>query len=386
MLEGIDNEWREAGNNRKAMYTNLPGGNYTFKVEASNNEKWNHIPVTLDIKVSPPFRKTWIFFICCVLLLSGLIYFFFRIRIHQIKERNIELESIIKKRTQDLIDQKKTLEESENLFRGFYENSPIGIAYLKKMESGVERCNKRLCEMLGYSEEEMFNKQIDEITPPEDLERDKKNIIKALKEKVEVWHKTNKRLVHKDGRIINTSASVSFSWNDKGELDHMIIMFKGLMEEKAAQERLKEAQAQLLHADKMASLGQLTAGVAHEINNPVNFIYAGINGLKKNLQALLSIMDKYDQIESPKEFENIKKEINIIKESINYEEVRVDIRELTRAIEDGAARTADIVQSLQTFSREDKNEKQHASIHDGLDSTIQILNKQISDHLILCIK
>ncbi len=383
MLEGIDNEWRQSGKNRKATYSNLSGGNYTFKVEVSNNDKWIHQSANLEIKILLPIWKTWAFYICIALLFLGLLYLYYRFRVRQIKKRNQELESAIKSRTQDLLDQKVSLQNSEALFRKFYENSPIGIAYCKNQRGEFEKCNKRLCEMLGYTEKELIGNTISSITPKEDLEKDRKKIKEAVLEKTEFWYRLGKRLIHKNGNIIITSASLFFSWNSEGEVDYIIVMLKDVTEEKAAQERLKEAQAQLLHADKMASLGQLTAGVAHEINNPVNFIYSGINGLKKNLRILLDIMDVYDQIQSSKEFENKKEEILAIKETNNYEEVRGDITGLTRAIEDGAARTANIVQGLQTFSREDKNERQHANIHDGLNSTIQILKKQIDNQILL---
>lgn len=382
-LEGVDTEWRYTGNNTKVMYTNLPGGDYEFKVAVSNNNKWVESPDSLHIKLVPPFWKTSIFRILGGLFLLGILYLFFRFRLKKIEERNLELEKTIEKRTEDLVEQKKTIEDSEKVFRSFYENSPIGIAYFTKEKGAINRCNNRLSQMLGYSEKELLKKRIYDLTPPEDVEADEKRFLEAVSKKNDFWYRTKKRLVHKNGNIIHTSASLSFNWNEDEALDYTIIMFKDLTIEKAAQERLKQTQTQLLHADKMASLGQLTAGVAHEINNPVNFIYAGINGLKKNMQALFGVIDKYDQIQSSKDFETKKIEINELKKTIDYQEVRNDINELTRAIEDGAARTADIVESLQTFSRADKNERQFANIHQGLDSTIQILNKQIRDQIIL---
>lgn len=383
MLEGFDYQWREIGGNRKVMYTNLPSGNYKFKVAVTNNKKWIYTPATLNIQVVPAWWKTRLFFLCTFLLLVVLVFLFIRIRVRQIDLKNQELENVIRNRTQDLIDQKKLLKESENLFRNFYENSPIGIAYFTGLYSGMSKCNKRLCEMLGYSEEELCKKSIHKLTPIEDIPKDTIEFNEAIASKSEFWYKTSKRLVRKDKSIIYVSASLAFNWNASGNLNYMIIMFKDMTDEKAAQYRLEHTQTQLLHTDKMASLGQLTAGIAHEINNPVNFIYSGINGLKKNIKVLLEVMDKYDRIRSKAEFAAAKIEINQFKEVIDYNEVRTDINELTQAIEDGAFRTADIVQSLQTFSREDKNERQLANIHEGLDSTIQILRKQISGNITL---
>ena len=86
-------------------------------------------------------------------------------------------------------------------------------------------------------------------------------------------------------------------------------------------EKLKSTQSQLIQSEKMASLGQLTAGIAHEINNPVNFIYAGIAGLKKNLNALMQIVKKYDSIENSADFVKISPEIKQFKERMGYNEI-----------------------------------------------------------------
>ncbi len=145
--------------------------------------------------------------------------------------------------------------------------------------------------------------------------------------------------------------------------------------------KLQQTQAQLLHADKMASLGQLTAGVAHEINNPVNFIYSGINSLRKNLQALMNVFLLYDQMERPEDFEETKDEIEALKEEVDMPEVISDIQKLMIAIKDGAERTTEIVNSLRAFSRSDPTEMQLANIHNGLDSTILIIDKQLGDNI-----
>ncbi len=148
----------------------------------------------------------------------------------------------------------------------------------------------------------------------------------------------------------------------------------------ATLENLKETQAQLLDADKMASLGQLTAGIAHEINNPINFVFAGINSLKANINDVLEVLEAYSQITE----ENVAKqleEVNALKEEIEYDEVVEEMQELADSIKRGAERTAEIVKGLRTFSRLDEDDLKTADVHENLDATLSILRNQYKDRV-----
>jgi signal transduction histidine kinase len=122
-------------------------------------------------------------------------------------------------------------------------------------------------------------------------------------------------------------------------------------------EKLKKTQQQLIQSEKMASLGVLTAGIAHEINNPVNFIFAGINSLHKDFEDISLIVNLINDL-SPDDSELKQKlsEINDLKEQIEFEESYLVIPELINHIRIGAERTAEIVEGLKQFSRSnDKN-------------------------------
>jgi signal transduction histidine kinase len=144
---------------------------------------------------------------------------------------------------------------------------------------------------------------------------------------------------------------------------------------------LKKTQSQLVHAEKMSSLGQLTAGVAHEINNPINFVSVGINALEKNLNYLYQVVDQYDQIKSKDDFEITEQRIMTLKEKVEYADLKESLFSLVKSIQIGAGRTADIVKGLRNFSRLDNDEKILANIHHGLDSTLLILHNKTTDRI-----
>jgi signal transduction histidine kinase len=143
-----------------------------------------------------------------------------------------------------------------------------------------------------------------------------------------------------------------------------------------ALDNLKDAQTQLVEAEKMASLGQLTAGIAHEINNPINFVKSNINPLRLDVRDLLDVLNEYDGLHKLNEEATYKKklsEIEKLKKQIDVDYVQKEIDNLIVGIEEGAERTAEIVQGLRTFSRLDEAELKTVDIHEGILSTLVIL-------------
>jgi signal transduction histidine kinase len=144
---------------------------------------------------------------------------------------------------------------------------------------------------------------------------------------------------------------------------------------------LRAAQSQMVHSEKMASLGQLTAGIAHEINNPVNFISIGITGLEKNFKSFMKVIEKYESIAADSNVSDVLKEIESLKQSIEYGEVKGFIQGLMGDIKLGADRAAEIVQGLRAFSRLNEAEYKAADIHEGLDATLVLLRTRTKDHI-----
>ncbi|MFT5917522.1 MAG: signal transduction histidine kinase [Bacteroidia bacterium] len=149
----------------------------------------------------------------------------------------------------------------------------------------------------------------------------------------------------------------------------------------ATHDQLKEAQTQLLQSEKMSSLGQMTAGVAHEINNPINFVSGGIQSLESVFEELLEYVNQYkgsEDLPADQLAERFAK-INEIKKEIDLEETLEDFFALMKDIKHGADRTAEIVKGLQNFSRMDGGEYDITNIHEGLDSTLMLLRSKMAN-------
>ena len=143
--------------------------------------------------------------------------------------------------------------------------------------------------------------------------------------------------------------------------------------EKALRE-LQRTQTQMLQNEKMSSLGQLVAGVAHEINNPVNFIYGNITPANDYIQILFNLIRLYQEY-YPQPVPIIEQEI----EEIDLEFVKQDLPKVLHSIKIGAERISQIVLSLRNFSRLDEAEYKAVDIHEGIDSTLLILRNRLKE-------
>jgi signal transduction histidine kinase len=144
-------------------------------------------------------------------------------------------------------------------------------------------------------------------------------------------------------------------------------------EELAARKaELERLQAQIVHSEKMASLGQLAAGIAHELNNPAGFIYGNMDLLKEYVDRLERVLAIYDAAILPG---NVAEEIGLIKSQISYDALLSEVRSMIADCYEGAERIRDVVQNLRLFSRLDEAEFKKIDLHESLDSTIRLLSR-----------
>jgi signal transduction histidine kinase len=169
--------------------------------------------------------------------------------------------------------------------------------------------------------------------------------------------------------------------------ESLIIEQNELLEEKVKQRteeleytlhNLQSTQTQMVNQEKMASLGQLTAGIAHEINNPINFVSSNISPLRRDIGDLLEVVELYRKKGKLEFSADSQKEIEKMERDIEFDYILQEIDQLLRGMEDGAKRTVEIVKGLRLFSRVDEQDVKKVDIHDGINSTLVLLNSTMA--------
>jgi len=141
-----------------------------------------------------------------------------------------------------------------------------------------------------------------------------------------------------------------------------------LARKKTEMERL---QAQVLQVEKMASLGQLAAGIAHELNNPAGFIYSNIDLLKEHIERLKRCLSDYDRVALPPD---AAARISAMKREIDYDNIVADLGSILSDCHIGAERIRDVVQNLRLFSRLDESAVKRVDLNEGIESTVRLLS------------
>ena len=140
-----------------------------------------------------------------------------------------------------------------------------------------------------------------------------------------------------------------------------------------AMNNLRMTQQQLVESEKLASIGQMTAGIAHEINNPINFVQSNVGPLKRDVDEILELLSQLAEIDENKD---LLEQINHLKSQyvkLDVEYLKKEIQQLLNGIEDGSKRTAEIVKGLRVFSRMDRSELISADINECLNSTLVVM-------------
>jgi C4-dicarboxylate-specific signal transduction histidine kinase len=150
---------------------------------------------------------------------------------------------------------------------------------------------------------------------------------------------------------------------------------KGMSLQKALDE-LKAAQSQLIQSEKMASLGVLTAGIAHEINNPINFVKTSVHALGRDVADIRRMLDAYEGCSSACSNADMTNRLNVIKRDIDYKELHKELPKLVNNITMGMERTEEIVKSLRIYSRPDEQEMIPAQLHELIETALVLLKNR----------
>jgi signal transduction histidine kinase len=168
--------------------------------------------------------------------------------------------------------------------------------------------------------------------------------------------------------------------NDNVDIDKPDMAQRAAVEAEltALNEQLSMAQAQLLQSEKLASIGQLAAGVAHEINNPISFVFSNFGTLQTYVASLLRVLARYEAAEPLIADADVARGIADLREQVDLAFLQEDILALMAESRDGIERVRKIVQDLKDFSRVDAHQQwQWADLHQGIDSTLNIVNNEV---------
>lgn len=341
-MDGFDKDWIYCGDRQTAVYTNLAGGNYVFRVRGSNNDGlWNNEGASVKLVVIPPFWKRLWFQVFAIFVLLGLGYLAYRIRTYGILDRNKQLVKINDRLNREIAERRKVeeaLRVSEEKYRAIFENS-IDVHFCVDVKGKLRIISPSGAKLLGYNNtREMLDKDVAATfyyNPG-----DRENFVEAIGKYGKI---TNYEIVlkKKDGTPVEVESNARLVYGE----DHTPAAIEGIFREitgrKQAEKENLRLQEQLLSAKKMESVGTLAGGMAHEFNNLMATIIGNavmLQGfmiedvlMRKRVQSILDSANRSaaltDQLLSfsRKQFLQLRK---------------LDINDLLKGMEDSIRRTA----------------------------------------------
>ncbi|PZO35581.1 MAG: hypothetical protein DCF19_23600 [Pseudanabaena frigida] len=275
------------------------------------------------------------------------------------------------------------LERFQSKLMFLIERTPIGVIEWNN-ELKVIGWNPAAEKIFGYQASEMLNNHALEIVP-EPYQDYVVNLMTDILNQKGGSYSVNENTT-KDGRVIICEWINTPLLNTNGEPIGIYSMVQDITERKQLEAerqqksdalekallQLQQTQIQMIQGEKMSALGNLVAGVAHEINNPVGFLGGNIRPALDYIKDIFGLLDLYQQ-----KYPNPDREIQDEIETIDLEYIREDLPKLVSSMREGVKRIRDISNSLRTFSRADSDLPVACNIHDGIDSTIMILKHRL---------
>lgn len=287
----------------------------------------------------------------------------------------------------------EALRESEGHYRSIVETASEGV-WMFDADSKTTFVNSRMAQMLGYRVEEILGQSLFQFIDQESHEL-AQNYVNRRHQGIQERYDFKFR--RQDGSSLWAIVSATPIFDKRGQFTGVLRMITDISERKRTEgalleskcklkakntrlkqtlNKLQQTQAQLIQNEKMASLGQMVAGIAHEINNPICFIDGNIVYADQYYSDLLHLLELYEK-HYPEPVPEIKNEI----ESIDLDFLLADFPKLLKSMKEGANRIRQIVISLRNFSRLDEADLKQVHIDEGIDSTLLILQHRLKKRL-----
>ncbi len=291
-------------------------------------------------------------------------------------ELTLRLEQMVQARSTELAAHARVMD-------AFIDNAPIGVVYAR--QGRVRRSNRQMGEIFGLPGPGSVGQGFH--LSPADRDQIRRITLPALAHGETVHHEM--WLHHASGRPIWVQLH-AFTVDQASRNSGTWWMLQDRSEMRAAQEELRQrlaqlqqtnqqleqAQNQLLQSDKMASIGQLAAGVAHEINNPVGFVSSNLHTLRQYVASLLRLVDAYGAC-GPDATPAAAQQLAQTLAAVELDYLKQDLPQLLDESAEGLARVKKIVQDLKDFSRVDQADWQLADLNAGLESTLNVVLHEV---------
>ena len=366
MLEGFDEEWSPWTEETVKEFTNLPAGDYRFRVRANNLFARISEEDDFSFTLTPPwYLSWWAYVLYGVPLAFGMFMFdrFQRRRLLRKERLRSEIEQA-KLKTSAAELQARTLEtENELLYSKLQFLAVVDSANDAIVSAGQEGTiifwNKRAEEIFGYTREEAVGQSLTILMPERHRASHERGLQRFLETGQEraIGSVLELEGTRKDGSEFPLSLSIS-SWKTEEGTFFGAIM-RDITDRKQSEQALQQVQNQLAHAEKMASLGKLTAGIAHEIKNPLNFV--------NNFARLtVDLTDELGQILS----ENKEKPVNEVQDELS--DALKDIKYNAKAIDKHGNRADRIIKSMMDHVREGTGAHQPTDLNELLSDAVEL--------------
>lgn len=274
--------------------------------------------------------------------------------------------------------------ESEKKYHRLISEASDAILLLD-VEGKIIEVNKAAEMLLGYSRDKLLSMHYSKIFLPEYKDKNEKTFRSLLDQGS--YREQDIPLLKEDGTTVFVDSHITaIKLNEKIIIQAISrdITQRKKIEEKLIQEqkeqqqliiKLQETQNQLLQSEKMASLGQLAAGVTHEINNPVGYVSSNLISLNKYLNDLVKVIHFYEK--NTINNLDLNEELSKLKNEIDFDFIKEDVFVLLRECGEGISRVKQIVQDLKNFSHVDEIDWTLSDIHKGIDSTLNVVRNEI---------